>query len=146
MGLSLPKDLKGLIGSVPASAPPAVASPGSPPPAPASPTPSPQRPEAAGRCELLRGFGTPAPPRLPRRRGAASQRRDHGVFLGDTSRGDDPRGNNPGGNLARLGGTSPLLGTYNLRAHALGPRPPAALARAAAAAAAPQARLGAQRP
>ncbi|XP_047681963.1 ciliary-associated calcium-binding coiled-coil protein 1 isoform X2 [Prionailurus viverrinus] len=41
---------------------------------------------------------TPAPPRLPRRRKAATPRRVNDDVCGDYSRGNDPRGDDPGGN------------------------------------------------
>uniref|UniRef100_A0A8P0SXJ7 Ciliary associated calcium binding coiled-coil 1 n=1 Tax=Canis lupus familiaris TaxID=9615 RepID=A0A8P0SXJ7_CANLF len=65
-----------------------------------------------------------APPRLPRRRRAATPGRGHHGVLGDPSRGNDPRGDDPGGNHARVGGTPPLPGTRDPRAHAPGPRGP----------------------
>ena len=62
------------------------------------------------------GDPAPAPPRLPRRRGAAGLRRDHGDVCGDDSRGNDSRGNDSGGNHTRVGGTPSLPGTRDPRA------------------------------
>lgn len=76
-------------------------------------------PEAAWRWDLLPSPAAPAPPRLPRRRRAASLGRDHGDVGGDNSRGDGHPGDDPSGILARVGGTSPLLGPRDPR----GPRP-----------------------
>ncbi|XP_073935041.1 ciliary-associated calcium-binding coiled-coil protein 1 isoform X4 [Castor canadensis] len=48
--------------------------------------------------------GTLAPPRLPRRRGAAALQQHHGDGVaGDDPRGDDPRGDDPGSQHAGLG-------------------------------------------
>ena len=70
---------------------------------------------------LVAWFGLP---QLPRRRGAAGLRRDHGDVCGDDTRGNDSRGNDFGGNHTRVGGTPSLPGTRDPRAPDLsrGPR------------------------
>lgn len=76
-------------------------------------------PEAAWDWDPFPSPAAPAPPPLPRRRKAASLGRDHGDVGGDSSRGNDHPGDDPRGILARVGGTSPLLGPRDPR----GPRP-----------------------
>lgn len=111
------KDSKGLPSIAPHPTPPPARD-LSPPPGPPLP-PRPRLRPTGSRFML--GFPprpqVPAPPPLPRRRGAALPRRDHGD-VGVNGRGDDPRGIYAGGNLARVGGTSPLADTRDPLPHA----------------------------
>lgn len=70
-------------------------------------------PEDALRVSPFPSPVTPAPPRLPRWRGAAALWRDHGDVCGNDSRGNDPRRDDSGGNHARVGGTPPLPGIHD---------------------------------